>query len=143
MSHVALIRLSWPAPALSKNAGSPWGRGTQIARTKAIAAQRKEAWALALAQSVKAVGPNPRIIITAHPPDNRRRDVQNLPAMLSGALDGIADAHGQDDLHHRVSYPETWGEPVKGGRVLIEIRERDTWQHIADAARGMVQGSVK
>lgn len=121
MTHVALIRLPWPSSALSKNASSPWGRGTQIARTKAIAAQRKAAWTLALEQNVKAVGLNPQITITAHPPDRRHRDVQNLPFMLSGALDGIADAHGQDDIKHRVHYPTEWGDVVKGGCILVEV----------------------
>lgn len=123
MTHVALIRLPWPDRALSKNVGSPWGKRTQIERSKATAAQRKEAWALALAQNVKACGPNPRVIITAHPPDRRLRDVQNLPFMLAGALDGIADAHGQDDIKHRVTYPDQWGEPVRGGCVMVEVRD--------------------
>ena len=120
--HKALLRLSWPSNALSKNAGSPWGRGTQIARSKAVAAQRKEAWALANEQSVKRIKcDRPRLKFTYHPPDLRRRDLHNVQGMLAGAIDGIADAMGCDDEHFRCVWPETFSEPVKGGCVLIEI----------------------
>lgn len=122
MTHTALLRISWPDKALSKNAGSPWSKGTQIRRSKAVAAQRREVWALALEQGVKRLRGPLRLSFTFHPPDRRRRDVQNVPEMLAGAIDGIADAHGTDDWKYKPDWPDHFSEPVKGGCVLIEVR---------------------
>lgn len=122
--HVALIRLSWPNKALSKNASSPWGRKNQRARSAATANQRMEAWTLARQQGAHRLNTTtPRLVFSFHPPDNRTRDLQNLLGMLAGAIDGIADAMGCDDSGFRCVWPETWGDPVKGGCVLIELTE--------------------
>jgi hypothetical protein len=37
--------------------------------------------------------------------------------------DGIADAMGCDDAGFRCIWPETWGDVVKGGAVMIEVSE--------------------
>lgn len=59
------------------------------------------------------------ISVTFFPPDNRRRDRDNMLASFKAGFDGIADALGVDDNRfiptHRV------GEVVKGGKVLVEI----------------------
>lgn len=131
-NHIALIRLSWPDKALSKNVGSPWGRGAQIARSKAVAAQRKEAWGLANEQSVKRIKcDRPKLTFTYHPPDRRRRDLHNMQEMLAGAIDGIQDALGQDDRNFDCVFPRDFSDPVKGGCVIIEVsqeKERIRWR---------------
>lgn len=120
--HIALIRLSWPDRALSKNVKSPWGKGAQIRRTKAVAAQRKEAWGKALEQSVKRIqSDRPVIKLSYHPPDRHKRDLHNMGEMLAGAIDGIQDAMGKDDRHFDVRYPREWGDVVKGGCVMVEV----------------------
>ncbi len=117
--HVALIRLSWPDKALWQNARVHWA-----ARSGATKAYRAEAWGRALEQSVfKIAGTSPRLIFSFHPPDNRRRDLQNMPATQKAAIDGIADAMKCDDAGFRCVWPETWGEVVKGGCVMIEVME--------------------
>lgn len=58
------------------------------------------------------------------PPDRRRRDRDNCVAALKGAQDGIADAIGIDDSTFLVSYEIV--PPVKGGAVLVTIREVTT-----------------
>lgn len=117
--HVALLRLAWPERALWQNSRMHWAD-----RAKAVKTARKAAWAVAREQNVRRVGTDsPRLIFTFHPPDARRRDLQNMPATMKPAIDGIADAMGCDDEKFRCVWPETWGEPVKGGCVMVEVRE--------------------
>jgi len=137
--HVALLRLSWPAPALWQNRRvSHWS-----VRSKAVAAYRQESWAAALAQNVAAIkSPRARLAFTFCPPDRRKRDLHNMPATMKPAIDGVADAMGCDDAGFRCVWPVEFSEPVKGGCVLVEVTAGDDWQHVADVVRGMVKGTV-
>lgn len=56
---------------------------------------------------------------TFHPPDNRRRDLDNLVASMKAAADGIALALGIDDSRFAPQWQ--WGEPEKPGRVEVQI----------------------
>lgn len=58
------------------------------------------------------------------PPDNRRRDRDNLIASMKAATDGIADALGIDDSKFDCSY--ALGEPIKGGCVHVTISHIET-----------------
>ena len=119
MNHVALIRMTWPQTALWQNSRVHWTK-----RRAAVKAYRYEAFALAKQQTVSRLKTEtPRLLLTFHPPDRRKRDLHNMPATQKAAIDGIADAMGCDDEGFRVSWPETWGEVVKGGCVLIEVTE--------------------
>ena len=63
-----------------------------------------------------------RVRIVAHPPDRRRRDLDNLQKALLDGLEfaGVFDDDGQiDDL--RI----VRGERVRGGRVVVEVEEVD------------------
>lgn len=57
--------------------------------------------------------------ITFHPPDNRRRDRDNMVAAFKSGQDGIAKIIGVDDHYWVPTY--LWGEPVKFGRVALEF----------------------
>lgn len=115
--HVALVRLSWPAKPLWQNSRPHWAQ-----KARATSAQRLEAKVLAKMQHIERIGDGqPVLRFEFHPPDNRRRDVQNAPEAVKAAIDGIADALGRDDHKFRCQFPEEWSEPVKGGCVLIEI----------------------
>lgn len=57
--------------------------------------------------------------ICFHPPDKRRRDLDNMLASIKSGLDGISDAIGVDDSQWSLSLSR--GEPVPGGAVAIEI----------------------
>jgi crossover junction endodeoxyribonuclease RusA len=119
LSHVALLRLSWPASPLWQNRPYHWRR-----KAEAVANYKREAWATALAQSIGRIQTTtPRLVFSFHPPDNRRRDLQNMPATQKAAIDGIALAMGCDDHGFRCVWPEAFGEPVKGGCVMIEVTE--------------------
>lgn len=118
MSHTALIRMTWPEPALWQNRPAHF-----MQRARAVKGYRTEAWAKAMEQSVRRIKSPPSLRFTFHPPDRRKRDLQNMPATAKAAIDGIADALGMDDSTFRIHWPTEWGEPVKGGCVLIEIQE--------------------
>lgn len=110
------IKLSWPDKALWQNRQSHWSR-----KANAVRAAKSEAWALAKGAKVKP-DPRARLEFYFHPPDGRRRDLHNMPATQKAAIDGIAEAMGVDDQHFRVSWPEEWGAPAKGGEVVVWIR---------------------
>ncbi|WP_287416611.1 RusA family crossover junction endodeoxyribonuclease [Oceanithermus sp.] len=64
-----------------------------------------------------------RMVIVAHPPDRRRRDLDNLVKAIQDGLEfaGVFDDDGQiDDL--RV----VRAERVPGGRVVVEVEEVST-----------------
>ncbi len=114
-----LIELSWPAKALSPNyrSRSHWPR------TNALKNAKIEGWGAAQAamhgNKMTHGGERLAFIITAYPPDKRDRDDDNLIASLKGHRDGIAKALGIDDkfFDQRLQ----WGEPVKGGKVVVAI----------------------
>lgn len=117
------IELPWPAPELSPNARKHW---------RPLAALKKGAREYAYWVTHNAMpddfwdaftfsGPlRPvNVTITFHPPDNRRRDLDNAIAAFKASQDGIADALGIDDSKWNVTYRR--GEPIKDGKVLVEI----------------------
>lgn len=115
MAEIYVIRLSWPSKPLWQNSRCHWAK-----RARAVAAHKHEAWALAREAAVAKM-PNARLEISFHPPDRRRRDIQNMPATMKAAIDGIADAMGCDDKDFRPAWPETFSEVVKGGCAIIRI----------------------
>ena len=116
--HIALIRLSWPTRPLWQNTRCHWSK-----RDRATSAHRKEAWTLALEQGVKKIETErPYLTFAFHPPDRRSRDLQNMPATVKAAIDGISDAMGIDDKHFLFRWPMEFSEVVPGGCVMIEVR---------------------
>lgn len=122
MSRHYLIRLPWPDKRLSSNARVHWR-----ANREATAKARFDAGWLAKEQSVTRM-PNAVLQISYHPPSRHKRDAQNIPAMLKPYIDGIADAMGCDDNGFRVQFPDQFGSPVKGGCVLVHIKEPEAEQ---------------
>jgi crossover junction endodeoxyribonuclease RusA len=106
-----MITLSWPDRDLSPNARKD--RRYLTAKRKSA---RTEGWAAA--QGVK-IPPDAHLSITFHAPDRRRRDLDNLLASIKSHLDGVALAAGVDDAGW--SFTIRKGDPVKGGRVVIEV----------------------
>ena len=56
-----------------------------------------------------------------HPPDKRRRDLDNMLASAKQGIDAISAAIGLDDYHF--GFTIVRGEPVKGGRIVVDIVE--------------------
>lgn len=119
MASAGTLELPWPAKALSPNhrSRSHWPR------TNALRTARQTAWVLALKagwghQPLRA---ERQLVVTFCPPSRRRFDRDNLIASTKAYQDGIADALGCDDNTFRPSYK--FDEPVKGGKILVEIGE--------------------
>ncbi len=111
------IALSWPDPALSPNARSRTyhkkARYAKLARADA-------GWATKAAKVPPAPPEGPIALrIVWHPPTRRKIDDDNMVARFKAARDGIADALGVDDNRFAPTYE--WGEPVKGGKVIVTI----------------------
>lgn len=117
MSREYLIRLGWPNSALSPNSRKDRRSITDI-RKRA----KQEGWAEAKKHRAE-IAENAHILIEFFPPDNRRRDLDNLLASMKSHLDGIASAAGVDDAGW--SFTISKGPKVKGGAVLVHVLESD------------------
>ena len=56
------------------------------------------------------------------PPDNRKRDLDNLLASMKSALDGMCSGLGIDDS--MIKPDPDWGPVTEGGKVEITIMEK-------------------
>jgi len=61
-----------------------------------------------------------RLDIVAHPPDKRRRDIDNI---LKALLDALEHGRAFEDDSQVAHLTIRRAEPVNGGRVDVEIRE--------------------
>ena len=109
------VTLPWPDPRLSPNA-----REDRRAVAGIRKAQKDTAFWLAKQAGLTFPHLNEglHVRVTFNPPDNRRRDLDNMLASVKSALDGIALATGVDD--HKWGLTLVRGEPVEGGAVTIE-----------------------
>lgn len=111
------MRFPWPNPRLSPN--------KRIDRRALIAdkAQARDTgfWIVRDA-GLKLSAVPLELTLTLHPPDNRRRDDDNIYASWKPYRDGIFSALGLDDKLIRRTVIE-WGEVRHGGEVMVEIKE--------------------
>lgn len=111
-----MIELAWPDKILSPNSRAHWRR-----RAVVTAAARKEGYYVTKAAKIGIQAGD--VPVTLHtvlcPPDRRARDMDNAISAGKAHRDGIADALGIDDKHFRLSF--AWGEPVKGGKVVVTV----------------------
>lgn len=113
------IEFPWPDAELGDNA-----RVHFQAKARAVKRQRETAFWLAKEAKVQ-FNPNAKLLIEYHPPNNQRRDAQNMPARLKGLIDGIADAMGCDDNGFRVQYPDTFSAVVRPrGKIVVTIDQQ-------------------
>jgi len=112
------VELPFPAKVLWPN-----GRGHWSAKSRAFKAHKDWACvALMAARGLSREKPTSRVdwSVTIHPKTRNVIDRDNAHASLKAYADGIAQALGVDDkLFNTPSL--TFGEPVKGGLVRIEI----------------------
>jgi crossover junction endodeoxyribonuclease RusA len=109
------ITLSWPAKELSPNARTHFR--VKAAATKAYRAEAYERAKMNLLPLPSEGGIGLRFDF--HPPDKRRRDLDNMLASIKGAIDGIADAHEVND--QRFGFWLSREEPVKGGKIIVTV----------------------
>lgn len=112
------VELSWPAKELSPNA-----RVHFHAKAGAAKAARAEAYWLAKHVDLRPSNDEGEIVlaIVFHPPDKRKRDLDNMLASAKPLIDGIADAMAVND--QRFAFTIRRAEPVKSGRVTVSIGE--------------------
>lgn len=116
-----LISLPWPDKTLSPNARNHWAK---TAKAKKLA--RLEACLLVKSQlpfkerqSIAQGDDKIACKITFYPPDNRRRDDDNMVSSFKAARDGLADALGIDDRRLRPHY--FFEDAEKPGRVEVSF----------------------
>lgn len=117
----ATLELSWPDKRLSPNARLHWAN---LHSAKAAAA--RIAGMECLVQHVPRNINAKRVVagFVFLPPDRRARDLDNLVTAMKAAQDGIAKWIGVDDSRWVPTYEI--GEPVKGGKVIINLRWIDS-----------------
>jgi crossover junction endodeoxyribonuclease RusA len=120
---VLRINLAWPDKRLSPNARTHWRAKVgpkQAAKISAGWATHAAKGFYALRDALKGTtGPIP-VSITFHPPDARRRDLDNCIGSLKAAQDAVAQALGVDDARFVPTY--RMAPPEKPGRVEISIQ---------------------
>lgn len=109
------ITLPWPDKALSPNSRKD-RRHTGDIRRKYKEDAQKATWAAGFR---KVNWPRAHALITFHPPDLRRRDLDNMLGSIKYGLDGIAATIGVDDADWEISLRR--GEKVKNGAVCVEF----------------------
>lgn len=117
-SETVKLLLPWPAKELSPNARVHWSRKSRLVKLA-----RQAAWGAVLearGRTPAIRGERLHLTWTFCPPDRRRRDADNIIASLKASADGIADALHFDDSKFVSTYQ--FGEPVKGGAVLVTVR---------------------
>lgn len=115
-----IITFPWPHPHLSPNARKGW---REVAKRKK--AYRSGVGWEALQAFIAAGRPQfvglVNVSITFLPPDNIRRDLDNMLASIKAGLDAIAEITGCDDSRFRITIAK--GEAVKFGRVHVDMRQ--------------------
>ena len=108
-----MISLPWPHKNLNPNSRVHWAQ-----KSKQVKQHRMWAGTLATQEKVKS-----GVVVTLsfhfYPPDNRRRDLDNMLSMCKAYIDGISDALGLDDSEFRIMLQKE--KPLKGGAVNIKI----------------------
>jgi len=111
------IKLPWPKPDLWPNS-----RASRFEVARAKKAYRSGCgWEALQAMNGRGYAYHDRITLrlTFCPPDNRRRDMDNMLAAMKAGIDGVADALRVDDS--RFDYQLYRGDPCKGGAVIFEV----------------------
>jgi len=109
-----MITLPWPPRELSPNARVHFR--TKAAATKAY---REQAYWLAKASLLAMPEGRINLRFDFHPPDKRRRDLDNMLASIKAGVDGIADAHEVND--HRFAFWLSREDPVPNGKIVVSI----------------------
>lgn len=111
------IDLAWPRSSLSPNARVHWATKASVAKVY----RTGTFWQVRAVVPKKLEWEKVCVSYTFHPPDKRRRDLDNLIASCKALSDGISDAIGIDDSKFVPTYQ--MGEPIKGGAVIVTIEE--------------------
>lgn len=109
------IVLPWPSPKLSPNARVHWAVKSPVTKAARALACYSTKSAGAAVEGDAAIP----MRVTFRAPDRRGRDRDNIIASCKAYMDGIADGLGVNDRRFEPTY--AWGEPVKGGAVVVTL----------------------
>lgn len=104
------MKFPYPPKELNPNEKVHWGTASR--KTKIY---RENCFYLA-----RSMTPSLALKVTIHPPDKRKRDVQNTIAACKALVDGIQDAWGIDDSQFIIDWPKSFADPVKNGAIIVE-----------------------
>lgn len=112
-----IIKLSWPHPDLSPNSRKDRRKTTKLRNT-----QKHEAWILAIEAGYSNLSSDHlHLCVTFHPPDRRKRDLDNMLGAFKSGLDGLSIATGIDDSKYELTIVK--GEPMPpSGEVHVQFR---------------------
>lgn len=109
------LTFPWPQRVLSPNSRCHWAK-----KAKAAKAYRRICWALAFVGKLKVDWEGDiHLHMGFSPPNNRRRDDDNMLASCKSLRDGLADALGVDDSSFRLHSAVLPAR--KGGAVVVVL----------------------
>jgi crossover junction endodeoxyribonuclease RusA len=126
------LKLPWPNRQLSPNAlnRTRWNNPKRLAAKKEarrlgyLVAHRDYGTAIGKFQKVFS-SEMLRVTIDFHPPDRRKRDIDNALASMKHYIDGVCDALQIDDKQFKAIVLH-WKEPLpKKGQVIMNIEVQD------------------
>ena len=109
------INLPWPDARLNPNARVHWAVKSPVTKAARLLAYYTTRTAGAAVEGDKPIA----LRVVFHAPDRRHRDRTNAEAACKAYFDGIADALGVNDRRFEPTY--AWGEPVRGGAVVVML----------------------
>jgi crossover junction endodeoxyribonuclease RusA len=92
-------------------------------------AYRDTVVALLAAQGIKPLSGALDLVVELFPPDRRKRDADNFHKCLSDALQHAGVFHDDSQV---VRLEISKHEPVKGGKVVVHVRERSSDGRLED-----------
>ena len=113
------VELPWPDKRLSPNARNHWTAKAEASQT-AKAQGAYLTWA-ALPDAGWITPDELEAQYTFHPPDRRKRDIDNFLASMKNYQDGVCAALAIDDSCIKRTIIE-WGAVVKGGKVVLTLK---------------------
>lgn len=114
--HILTVELPWPDSRLSPNA-----RVHRMQKAQAAREARETAGWLTINARQKGIGDAAMECVRHfYPPDNRRRDIDNLGAMCKSYQDGIFDRLPIDDSQV-VRVVNEMKDKCKDGKVVISL----------------------
>lgn len=108
------LELPFPPKELKPNSRSHWA-----VKSKAGKAHKQDCYLLAKTELPLIENYEIPLTITFYPRTKHKTDMDNLLAAMKYGLDGIANAWGVDDSRFELTLKR--GEPVKGGKVVVEV----------------------
>ena len=114
------ITLPWPDKRLSPNARVHWREKSKVATE-----YRSHAFTEVIVKRLReALNGYQQASYIFHPPDRRRRDIDNCHSMMKAAQDGVCQALNIDDSRIKRTVLE-WGDVTPGGKVVLTLEEME------------------